>query len=375
MWEQNDNLSPFTITYPHHIFHMSTSMIKELDVSMDVNTYPTTCTYQTSHVGSYDVTQKEIRLLFDMAASPPSTSPHLESSPSSPLYMPLYHSPLVPEELQMQMLYVIGRLAERSAPANYFSFDGLVSCLRMVPLVRFPASKAGYSMNCWLQISLFFEQESSLLTWEDHTGAVIFELLFVCHPALKPARFLAVRTRQGTFPFRQFCFEEGSDWHHLVVCHDKRALRITLDGQGISLIKELTYPVAAKATPLCGRVGAGIDSHATSFCGAIGSVNFFEGAVEKHHVKLLFEQGPLFGDTRDFKQLGIANKVFLTLNPEDFELEGNKSKVQLAAITTSSSPDRSPFLLVCVFFFGFQCPRTPFQIALGYLFIGDGFSQ
>lgn len=292
-----------------------------------------------ANLGTYDVTQKEIRLLFDMAASPPNTSLHLDSTQ---LRMPLYHSSITPEELQMQMLYVIGRLAERSAPANYFSFDGLVSSLRLVPLVRFPASKGGYSMNCWLQVSLFFEQESSLLTWEDHSGSIVFELLFLCHPVLKPARFLAVRTKQGTFPFRQYCFEESTDWHHLVISHDKRALRITLDGRGTSLFKEIAYPVASKTTPLTGRIGTGApDSKATSFCGALGSVNFFEGAIEKHHTKLLFEQGPLFGDTRDFKQLGIANKIFLTLNPEEFELETNKAKAHLPALPSAASLERS----------------------------------
>jgi hypothetical protein len=89
--------------------------------------------------------------------------------------------------MQMQMLYVLGRITERSVPCSYFSFDGVVSScflrcekkikkieayispniflaadrcglcsqvssLKLAPLTRFPQARYGYSFCCWLQV-------------------------------------------------------------------------------------------------------------------------------------------------------------------------------------------------------------------------------
>ena len=62
------------------------------------------------------------------------------------------------EELQMQMLFLIGRIAERTAPSSYFNFDGVVASLRLAPLDRFPAAKYGYTFCCWLKVNVFFAE-------------------------------------------------------------------------------------------------------------------------------------------------------------------------------------------------------------------------
>lgn len=87
----------------------------------------------------------QVRLLFDLASLPPVLGP------SS---LPLQRR----AELQMQMLYVLGRLAERRAPTAFFNFDGVGASVRLAPLTRFPGGKAGYSFCCWVRVNSFFEE-------------------------------------------------------------------------------------------------------------------------------------------------------------------------------------------------------------------------
>ena len=54
-------------------------------------------------------------------------------------------------ELQMQMLFVLGVIAERAAPPAFFSFDGS-GVLPLPPLAHFPPAKTGFTLSFWLRL-------------------------------------------------------------------------------------------------------------------------------------------------------------------------------------------------------------------------------
>lgn len=72
------------------------------------------------------------------------------------------------DELQMQLLYVIGTVVDSPSPAWFFHMDGSAgSGLGAGPIVRFPPQRVGYSVSMWLRPSGFSggsSNETSLLT-------------------------------------------------------------------------------------------------------------------------------------------------------------------------------------------------------------------
>jgi hypothetical protein len=139
-------------------------------------------------LGKYDVSADEVRLLFDLAshrsiAPAPPIDEH--STPNGAGALGMGGDAMREEESsemresQMQMLYVIGRLAERSAPFAYFHFDGEGEGLALDPRGKFPSANTGYTFMCWLQADRFFDAETPLLTLGERNGPTSFELLFL----------------------------------------------------------------------------------------------------------------------------------------------------------------------------------------------------
>jgi uncharacterized C2H2 Zn-finger protein len=330
-------------------------------------------------LGLYDISAREVRLLFDLAALDPddlrsisSNHPHNLGSGGMP---PPHHyghhtntqhrygSPQGPRdhairrgrELQMQMLYVIGRVTERMAPPAYFNFDGVVSSLMLAPQTRFPSARYGYSVCFWLMVNTFFGHESSLLTWVDHTGAVCFELLFQLIPGTDVhSRALCVRTKEGTFICSSYSFTESGQWHHITMTHNRAQLCLMVDGKLLHKFVNVFYPAASvsKSTPITGHVGAPpADSvRTTSFCGAIDTLHFMEGLLEEKQVATIFNEGTLF--TGDPKNIGIGLKRFLVVQPGEYTAEPGGTLPSLTTTSTSStaaslaaaSPPDSPTL-------------------------------
>ena len=54
-------------------------------------------------------------------------------------------------EVQMQLLFVIGVVAERPAPPAYFSFDGS-GVLPLPPVTHFPSARTGFTLSFWLRL-------------------------------------------------------------------------------------------------------------------------------------------------------------------------------------------------------------------------------
>ena len=57
------------------------------------------------------------------------------------------------EELQMQILYIIGCAVERHSPRAYFNYDGGNGCLRFTSIHDFPQSTVGYTVSCWVKLT------------------------------------------------------------------------------------------------------------------------------------------------------------------------------------------------------------------------------
>jgi hypothetical protein len=162
-------------------------------------------------LGLYDIAGKEARLLFDLASLRPEDIAFeyaLENGETRVDKTWLRRG----SDLQMQLLWIIGRLAERTTPQYYFNFDGVASNLVLDPLTKFPAVKQGYAFCCWLRVQRFFGLESSLLTWQSQSGEKIFELLWVVNANKPSSRLLAVRSKQNLSIFSDFVFEENGEY-------------------------------------------------------------------------------------------------------------------------------------------------------------------
>jgi len=70
------------------------------------------------------------------------------------------------EEIQMQLLYVIGRISERKSPPSFFSFNGVESGIFVSETVdSFP--KNGYTISFWIQFYRFLCEEATILALLD----------------------------------------------------------------------------------------------------------------------------------------------------------------------------------------------------------------
>jgi hypothetical protein len=113
-------------------------------------------------------------------------------------------------ELEMQLLYVLGRAAERNAPSQFVNLDGVANGI-VAPLDRLPSAKTGYTVCCWLKITSFLGLESALLTVIDASSAPVLELLLKISPNDFAMRALCVRTPEGECRLDDYSFSEHGE--------------------------------------------------------------------------------------------------------------------------------------------------------------------
>ena len=148
-----------------------------------------------------------------------------------------------------------------------------------------------FNFHCFFL--LFGFQESSLLTWQDHTGKVVFELFFFLTPRDydSDSRSLCVRSELGTFRFEKCAFETKGEWHHLAFSHDRVKATLFLDGKFVQSFTSAVFPSnVSRYEPLTGLVGSSPPGaqQTTSFCGQIGTLHFLEGTIEEAQAKAIF---------------------------------------------------------------------------------------
>lgn len=252
-------------------------------------------------LGTYSITTTETALLFDAAFDPlgmfghlmnegfrrPSMTNVLESvlhDPMKPLTtimnIPIGAStdsnraktgdpdiqqnqvdPFFMAETQMQMLYAMERISERTDPAYYFSFDGCDGTFITFPLDKFPAVRIGYTVSCWIKVTTFLENETGVLCFEDPLGDyTLFELYFKTLD-MSNRQCLCVRMQHHPLPpedfvFDGFDFSDTGVWHHIAFVHGKQGTSLFVDGCSISAYSTFSYPrPTGKEKPFCAVLG------------------------------------------------------------------------------------------------------------------------
>eukprot|EP01133_Synstelium_polycarpum_P014975 gene14975-17709_t len=221
-------------------------------------------------LGLYDISPSEVRLLFDLAcfpsfASHPQLAAHAAAS-APPLSLLAGADTRRKNELQMQVLYVIGTLTERKTPPLYFHFDGFDSSIALASIERFPSARSGYTFAAWIKAEYFLSDEAGLFSWQDGAENNIVEVYLKALPAshggeAASKRYLCVQTRAypappETFSFDKFAFSECGNWHHIVVTHSRAKISLYVDGKFVQNCSTLNYPrLITKDKPIQGIIG------------------------------------------------------------------------------------------------------------------------
>eukprot|EP01124_Arcella_intermedia_P001800 TRINITY_DN10986_c0_g1_i1.p1 TRINITY_DN10986_c0_g1~~TRINITY_DN10986_c0_g1_i1.p1 ORF type:complete len:2185 (-),score=538.10 TRINITY_DN10986_c0_g1_i1:11-6337(-) len=296
-------------------------------------------------LGLYDITPSEVSLMFGLALKP--TEPENE-------------------ELQKLMLYVLAAISERVVPPTYFSFSGLSGHFRLGLLDKFPSSKIGYTLSCWVKLNALLNPEEGLFSWNSHqNNETIFDLYFKTFtaPATNAADFsdgeeprlqgaetdegpkesclLCVQTQDPESPPESFSFDKynfGSwgSWHHVVLTHCKQEVVLFVDGRFVQSCTTLNYPrniSKDKAlTGYIGRRGSTKDSH---FSGQIGTVHFLNGVWDKETVKKVYQRGTFWNIPSYAAETGTTE--FLTIRPEAYLINEERRNPPLSPRTSTPS--------------------------------------
>jgi hypothetical protein len=292
-------------------------------------------------LGSYDVTEKEARLLFDLALLD-NTTGDVETRRCF-------------QELVMQMFYVIGRLAERTAPNVYFNFSGNGDGLKLPPIAKFPLPKSGYSFCCWFKITSFLSPQTSFFSWIDNENEVALDVFFSSSSKLsRGSRYLCFRSSQvDVIEFDSFGFEEGSLWYFLAVTHTKQSVTIFVNGRQLDQCYSPGYPEkVSKTRPLLGHLGccttSPLHTRFSSFCGLIGNFNIFEGTLDAKQVEAMWLQGASFSGP--LKTVNIDLRRLLTIDPNDALIHTpRRARERLGTLVVSprntDNPDKADFFI------------------------------
>ncbi|RUP32639.1 hypothetical protein BC936DRAFT_138584 [Jimgerdemannia flammicorona] len=252
-------------------------------------------------LATYSITNAEVALLFDAAYDPLGMFGHLMNEGfrrpcMTNIVDPVSHDPMKPlktimniaitpsaesdkakvgdvdiqqnqvdpffmAETQMQMLYAMERISERTDPAYYFGFDGCDGTFITFPLDKFPPMKIGYTVTCWIKVTTFLSNETGVLCFEDPLGDyALFELYFRTLD-MSNRQCLCVRMQHHPLPpedfvFDGFDFSDTGVWHHIVFVHGKQGTSLFVDGTSISAYSTFSYPrPTGKEKPFCAVLG------------------------------------------------------------------------------------------------------------------------
>jgi hypothetical protein len=123
-------------------------------------------------LGRYSIVPAEARLLVRTARR--LLAPDAASDAGGSSATGVTRSAHLDEPAGVAMLAALCALAARRTPPAYFHFDGVRGAnLLSEAIERFPASRTGYTISCWLRTEHFLDEESGLFAWLDqvHCGA------------------------------------------------------------------------------------------------------------------------------------------------------------------------------------------------------------
>jgi hypothetical protein len=267
-----------------------------------------------AEMGTYNIFPEETRLLFEIGA------PNKDDSEDQE----------IDEDLRLGIVSVVGKIGQSINPPTYFHFDGRPGWVKFASVDRFPSPKTGYTMCCWVRVSEFLGDESTLLRFLHTNGANILELYFQrIGSEDDSSRCLSVRTHstKGSssepFAFNTFnarSFVADSKWHHVVFTQVSRTMSLYVDGNFVQSCSFTSYPCSSnsnsggnlKDRSLVAYFGGDpVDTGA--FRGDMSSVSLIEGIWDANSISTLYEKGPLYDDISKVK--GLECKPFLFVHP------------------------------------------------------------
>ena len=294
------------------------------------------CLETLSMIGQYNTTADELSAMLKLALPAGGPDEACPLTPPRARWLDGEDAPLdEDEEVRLGVRQAIAAISQRSCPKDFFHSNGLPGWIRVSPIVKFPAAKVGYSLSCWLRVSSFVGEESTLVRWLQHDGEQILELTFQkLGAAADTARCLSIRTHSGrsqarSQPFVMNVFNAqsfGADgaWHHMVFTHCQRTLGLWIDGKFVQSCAFTTYVsppagITAKEQPMtCYFCGGGGEGDSGGIRGDFSSILFTEGVWDARTVAAQYALGPLH-DTTHTKQVGTDktsdHKTIMVVSP------------------------------------------------------------
>lgn len=235
-------------------------------------------------------------------------------------------------KIQLNMLYTIEKLSEKSNPFCFFNFDGINGCIKTCSFKNFPFLNQSYTFSCWINIRAFIEDESGLLCFESQQKLGIPLEIYFKSFSNSGNYCLCMRTQHWPLPPEDFVFDgfDFSDigvWHYIMFTHDGKSTTLYVDGDLIQTYETSNYQKITNSnndvTAVIGRKG---DSNNNSkqkgyFCGLIGTVHFAEGIWNEATCEMIYNKGPAYS----YKDLMIPTKELITIYPHLYLKESTYS--------------------------------------------------
>ena len=236
-------------------------------------------------------------------------------------------------EVQMQLLFVIGVVAERPAPPAYFSFDGS-GVLPLPPVTRFPSARTGFTLSFWLRLDALppTDDDVPVLLLPAPGGGRLFEIALQRRAAdssnALPLRALLVRTCAGetiasgghgdtgsSYRFDAHGFAECGGWHHVMLTHSRAGASLIVDGELAEATAALAYP-ELRAARMLGAKSPPPPPEPSPFCGQLSAVHLLEGCCDAAVAARLYARGAASAEQlRAPKQLGFDGRSLLLASP------------------------------------------------------------
>eukprot|EP00833_Pecoramyces_ruminatium_P005174 jgi/Orpsp1_1/1179206/evm.model.c7180000068411.1 len=225
-------------------------------------------------------------------------------------------------KIQLNMLYTIEKLSEKTNPFCFFNFDGINGCIKTCSFSNFPFLNQSYTFSCWINIRAFIEDESGLLCFESQQKLGIPLEIYFKSFSNSGNYCLCMRTQHWPLPPEDFVFDgfDFSDigvWHYIMFTHDGKSTTLYVDGDLIQTYEISNYQKVTNSDndviAVIGRKGD-IDNKNNRkgyFCGLIGTVHFAEGIWNEATCEMIYNKGPAYS----YKDLMIPTKELITIYP------------------------------------------------------------